>query len=207
MTTIFCYLRVSTEEQKLESSKMKILEYLVKKNFNTENVIWVDEKISGFNYSYAQRKIGTEILPKIKEGDMFIVNSLSRISRKLSDITKFIEHEVEKKKFTMIVVDKSIMIDGRDTTNAMTKMIIQVLGMCAEFEVNTLKERVKRGIQNYKQKHGRWGRRKGSGKMKLDKHKDEILEYLELGVKKKKLAEKYKVSQNTISNFVKRYKK
>lgn len=202
--TIYCYLRVSTNDQTLENSKMNILEHLVKNNYDTSNVKWIMEKISGYNYTYKERKIGTEILPNIKEGDMLIVSSLSRISRRLSDILSFVENEVAPRNFTLIIVKQNIKIDG--SPSAMNKMLLSVLAMCAEFEITTLRERTRDGIKRFKNENGRWGRKKGKGKMKLDKNKDIILKSIEEGVKKSFLAKKYKVCPNTISNFVKRYK-
>lgn len=199
---IYVYLRVSTEDQTLENSKLKILEYLVNNHYDTTNLEYVTEKKSGYKYSYKDRKIGTEILPKIQKGDIMIVNSLSRISRKLSDVLDFVEQEVTKKEFKVIIAKNNMILDN----SPLNKLVLSMLAMCAEFEINVLRERTKAGIERYKKEnHGKWGRPKGAGKCKLDKHISDVKKMIEDGVKFKFIAEKFNVSKNTVTNFVKKY--
>lgn len=200
---IYAYNRQSTEDQNLENGRLVIYDYLNKNNYNTSNLDFYSEIISGYKYSYSDRLIGTKILPKIKEGDILIVTELSRISRKLVDVLKFIENEVVKKKFKLIIIKNNMTIDD----NPLNKLIISVLAMCAEFEIDLLRSRTRDGIKRYRNEHnGQWGRRKGQkSKLKLYKYKDDILKMREIGVTQKKIAEKYKVSPLTISKFIKRY--
>jgi len=196
---IYAYLRVSTEDQTIENSKLLIYDYLSKNSYNTTNIVWVCEKKSGYTYGYAERLIGTEILPKIKKNDILIVSSLSRISRKLGDVLQFVEKEVTPRGFKLIIAKNNMVIDD----SPLNKLVLSMLAMCAEFEINTLRERTKQGIKRYKAEHGRWGRPKGAGKRKLDQYKAEIKTLLENGVKMKFIAQKYSVTPKTLSSYVK----
>jgi DNA invertase Pin-like site-specific DNA recombinase len=199
---IYAYLRVSTVDQTLENSKLLIYDYLNKNGLNTTNLEFVCEKKSGYKFGYKERLIGTNILPRIKKGDILIVSTLSRISRKLRDILKFVEEEVGPKDFKMIVAKNNLTIDN----SPLNKLLITMLATCAEFEIDVLRERTKQGIKRYKlENNGKWGRRKGEGSLKLDPYLEEIKKLLKMGIKYKSLADKYKVCPNTISNFVKRH--
>lgn len=198
---IFVYLRVSTEEQNLNNSKYKILEYLVNNHYDTTNIKFFEEKKSGYKYGYKDRLIGKEILPQIKKGDILIVNSLSRLSRKLSDVLDFVENEVIPKEFRVIIVNNNMILDN----SPLNKLVLSMLAMCAEFEINVLRERTKAGIERYRKQNKKWGRPKGIGKTKLDNNIADIKNMISQGVKKKFIADKYGVTRNTVSNFVKRY--
>lgn len=202
---IYAYLRVSTEEQSLNNSKLIIEDYLKNNKYNLSSVVWVKEKKSATKYLYMKRKIGTEILPKIKKGDIFIVSSLDRISRDFPDARAFIDKEIPSKEFVVIIAKYNLKIDS--SPNPTNRMVVNMLAMLAEFEVAVLKERTKQGIKRYKQENGgKWGRPKGSlGKSKLDPKKEEIRLKIKHGVKLYKIAEDCKVSTRTLSTFIKRH--
>ena len=203
IVNIYAYLRVSTEDQTIENSKLLIYDYLNKNRYDISNLEWICEKKSGYKYGYKERLIGTEILPKIKKDDILIVSSLSRISRKLADVLKFIEDEVTPMGFTLIIANKNMIIDD----NPLNKLVVSMLAMCAEFEINTLRERTKQGIKRYKaENNGKWGRPKGPGKKKLDPYKAEIKTLLEGGVKQCFIAKKYSVSPKTLCSYIKLHK-
>lgn len=201
--TIYAYLRVSTEDQTIENSKLLIYEYLNKNNYDTSNLKFICEKKSGYKYGYKERLIGTEIIPVIKENDILIVSSLSRISRKLIDILNFVEDEVSIKKFKLIIAKNNMIIDN----SPMNKLLISMLATCAEFEIDILRERTKQGIKRYKaENNGKWGRPKtNTAKRKLDVHKDEIFKLLDMDVKKTAIAKKFNVTNTTMYNFIKKY--
>jgi DNA invertase Pin-like site-specific DNA recombinase len=199
---IFIYLRVSTEDQTLENSRLKIFDYLINNHYDTSNVQIFKEKKSGYKYGYKERLIGTDIIPLMKEGDILIVNSLSRISRKLSDILHFVESVVIPNGLKVIIAKNNIILDN----NPLNKLLISMLAMTAEFEIDILRERTKAGIARYrKENNNKWGRPKGQGRTKLDNEISEVKRLINEGVKYKIIAQKYGVCPNTLTNFIKRY--
>ena len=194
-------MRVSTEDQTIENSKLLIYDYLKKHGYDLNKIEWICEKKSGYKYGYAERKISTDILPVIKKGDILIVSSMSRITRKLRDVLKFVEDEVIPKGFTLIIANNNMTID--DTP--VNKLILSMLAMCAEFEIDIGRQRTKQGIKRYIAENGHWGRPKGAGKCKLDKYKKEVKYLIDMGVKYKRIAQKYSVTCQTVSTFVKKH--
>ncbi len=204
---IYFYGRVSTQDQSLENQRIQLYDYLNKKNinYNSNDLIIIEEKISGYNSLYTKRKIGTEIIPNIKKNDLLIVCESSRIVRKVSNLLNFIENEVYKIGFSLHIIKNGMIIDG--TPNMMNKMILTVMGMCSEMEIDYLRHRIKQGIiRKRKENNGKWGRGKGSGKKKLDPYKEEIKNLLELGVSQRKLSKKYNVCITTMNKYVKQFK-
>jgi putative DNA-invertase from lambdoid prophage Rac len=199
--TIYAYLRVSTEDQTIENSKLLIYEYLNKNNYNTSKLKFYCEKKSGYKFGYKDRKI-SDILKVIKENDILIVSSLSRISRKLIDVLHFVENEVSTKKFKLIIAKNNMILDN----SPMNKLLISMLATCAEFEIDILRERTKAGIKRYKKENnGRWGRPKtNNAKRKLDPHKEEIIKMIKADMKKKNIATRFDVTPLTLRNFIKK---
>ena len=204
---IYFYNRQSTQEQNLANGRLQLYEYLHKNNlkYDSNNLKLFEEHASGYTKSYQVRLLGTDILPLIKELDILIVTEVSRISRKLSNVLEFIEKEVTPKKFKLHIIKNNMIIDD----SPMNKLIISVFGMCAEMEINYLKERTKNGIKRYKSEHdGKWGRPKATierpAKRKLDEHKEEIFKLVEMNVKKIAIAKKFNVTPTTMYNFIKK---
>jgi len=71
-----------------------------------------------------------------------------------------------------------------------SKIIAMVLAMAAEIERDLISQRTKAALATKRAAGVRLGRPSGPGKSKLDDRKDEILHFLELGVTKKRIAEK-----------------
>lgn len=204
MGKIFFYNRQSSDKQTLKNGE-EILNIYMKANklsYEEDKFKQVDEQASAFKYGYKLRKLGTVILPIISKNDTLLVTEISRISRKSIDIQNFIENEVLRIGFKLIIMSNGMIIDD----SIMSRMMVQVFAMMSEMEVRTMKKRTKIGIQRYKKEHnGEWGRRKGTKnkKNKLDNHKDEIIELLTIGLSKKKIADKYKVCPLTLRKFIK----
>ena len=201
---IYFYGRVSKQEQNLENQRIQLYDYLKKKNinYNSDDLIIIEEKISGYKTPYIKRKIGTEILPLIKKNDMLIVCESSRIVRRVSNLLKFVEEEVYKIGFSLHIIKNGLVIDG--VPNMMNKMILTVMGMCSEMEIDYLRNRIKQGIKRKRQENGnKWGRPKGIGRKKLEPYKEDIKKYLEIGVTQKKLAQIYEVCETTMNKYVK----
>jgi DNA invertase Pin-like site-specific DNA recombinase len=72
--------------------------------------------------------------------------------------------------------------------------------------VTSLSERTKEGLKAARAKGKLLGRPRGPGRSKLDKHRDEIIDKLTLGVPKAKIARRYNTTQANLHNWLKKNK-
>jgi DNA invertase Pin-like site-specific DNA recombinase len=86
------------------------------------------------------RPVLQEILRTIKEGDVLVVYKLDRLTRSLSDLLQILTC-LEKRKAQFQSLTENI-----DTTSAGGRMMMQMLGVFAEFERAMIRERTKLGI-------------------------------------------------------------
>ena len=101
-----------------------------------------EEKVSG--RSTEGRKELATILEFMAEGDSLTVHKLDRLGRNTRDVLNLV-HELTEKGCSLKVLEPAI-----DTSGAMGKMILTVLGMVSEMELGFIKERQRAGIQKAK---------------------------------------------------------
>jgi DNA invertase Pin-like site-specific DNA recombinase len=80
------------------------------------------------------------LLRSLKAGDVLVVWKLDRLTRSLSDLLQILK-KVEEIGACCLSLTESI-----DTTTAVGRMLIQVLGSFAEFERQMIRERTKLGL-------------------------------------------------------------
>ena len=136
------YARVSTQLQD-NASQIDAL-----KKAGCEMIF--EEKISGGRW---ERPKLQELLNYIRKDDIVVVWKLDRLSRSLKDLL-FIMEQIESKGAGFKSLTENI-----DTTTSAGKMMMQVVGVFAEFERNMLKERTRKGL-DYAKTQGRIGGRK-----------------------------------------------
>lgn len=143
------YARVSTEEQnearQLEMAKAQDVD---------ERYIFVDKQ-SGKNTERAELK---RMLSFLREGDVVIVESISRIARNTRDLLNIVD-ELQKKGVDFISLKESI-----DTSTPQGKFMLTVFGAMAELEREQILQRQKEGITIARAE----GKYKGKPKMKID---------------------------------------
>ena len=123
------YIRVSTKEQNT------IRQELLMQDLGVEKVYI--EKISGKNTNREQLK---EMLEYVREGDVVVVESISRFARNTKDLLELIEI-LEQKKVNFISKKETI-----DTSTPQGKFMLTVFGAMAELEREYTLERQKEGI-------------------------------------------------------------
>jgi len=101
-----------------------------------------EEKVSG--RSTEGRKELATILEFMVKGDSLTVHKLDRLGRNTRDVLNLV-HELTEKGCSLKVLEPAI-----DTSGAMGKMILTVLGMVSEMELGFIKERQRAGIQKAK---------------------------------------------------------
>jgi len=137
------YVRVSTAEQKLDRQLLA---------YKGADIVYSDS-ISGKNKNRPQLKA---MLQDLKANDVVVVKSLDRLSRSTMDLLE-IAQEIESKGATIKVIDKDI-----DTSTAIGKFFLTIIGAVAELERANILQRVKEGITIAKEQGKYKGRKKGS---------------------------------------------
>lgn len=181
------YLRVSTEgakngrEQTTDSQRLEIENYLKAKGI-TEFQIYEDKGISGRKRDRPQLN---KMIADCKKGDIktVIVYKLDRLARSLADLLEIITL------FQKLKVEFVSVKDFIDMSTASGRLLFMVLGAVAQFECDTIRERVLSGLANAKSKGIKLGRPFKKGHSVVKKMKDEgksvreIAEHTGLSVK------------------------
>ena len=199
-TAIYC--RVSTEEQATEgfsihAQKDKLTKYA---NINDWDIVdyYVDDGISGKNLT--ERPEVSRLIEDVKKGKIknVLIYKLDRLTRSVKDLIYLIEL-FDKNNCTFNSQTEKI-----DTSNAVGRMFVKIIGIFAEFERENLAERVTFGYEqktregNYTNCNGVFGYDYilGKGKLKINKNEAEYVRkiynwYLE-GESMLKIAKKLK---------------
>ena len=188
MNTIFGYWRCSTDAQDQERQIRSL------KDAGVE--VLKGDKITGTS-DYSDRKELSKLLDEIKEGDLLILDELSRLGRTM--VTMLVE--VNK------LLDKGVKIrtlDGRLDTTTMNKeiinLIVGVMGYSAEMELTNIKRRTAEGRAVALSRGVKFG-----AKRKYDKHQvQEILRKRKEGEGYGTIARSLGMSRATIQTIVKR---
>jgi DNA invertase Pin-like site-specific DNA recombinase len=136
------YVRVSTVDQNTER-QLEGIE--VDKKFT--------DKCSGKDMKRPQLHAALEYL---RDGDVLVVHSMDRLARNLDDLRRMVM-ELTGRGVVIEFVKERMTFTGED--NAMSKLLLSVMGAFAEFERSLLKERQREGIAIAKQKGVYTGRK------------------------------------------------
>lgn len=174
------YARVSTEEQN-GNGQVKELEKVCDK---------VEmEYASGGRWD---RPALQNILRGIKAGDVLVVWKLDRLTRSLSDLLQIL------KRLEEVGAGFRSLTEAIDTTTAVGRMLMQVLGSFAEFERAMIRERTKLGLARARLE-GRVGGNRASLSPKQAAH---ALSMIDEGKSQSEIAELFKVHRSTICRLV-----
>ena len=190
MNTIFGYWRCSTDAQDQERQIRSLVDSGVKELRG--------DKITATS-DYADRKELSKLLEEINEGDLLILDELSRLGRTM--VTMLVE--VNK------LLDKGVKIrtlDGRLDTTTMNKeiinLIVGVMGYSAEMELTNIRRRTAEGRAVAKSRGVKFGM-----KRKYDQHQiAEIMSKREQGEGYGTIGRSLGMSRATVASIVKREK-
>lgn len=191
------YLRVSTIEQDLEKNKADILHLANEKNLG--KVEFVQEKVSG-KVSWKQRKIGP-LLSELTKGDVILLSEFSRLGRSMLECMEIISVALHKG-IRIYTVKGGWQLDN----SIQSKVMAMVFSMAAEIERELISKRTQEALQTRKLAGVTLGRPKGPGKSKLDIYRVEIEALLNNGSRQKFIAQRYKTTEATLSNWMKKNK-
>jgi DNA invertase Pin-like site-specific DNA recombinase len=173
--TVIGYTRVSTDKQDLEKQKHLLLEYAQAKQMIIQE--FIDSEVSSTK-GEKERKID-ELLSRLQKGDTLLVAELSRLGRNMLQTLNII-NELSEKEVSLVFVRQPEL----STTGSHTKLLLAIYSYFAEAERDYISMRTKQGLAAARAKGVKLGRPKGSRNKEriLDSHRNEILQYLEMGV-------------------------
>jgi DNA invertase Pin-like site-specific DNA recombinase len=176
---IYGYIRVSTDEQKVDSQKNLISRYCMEKKMLVDE--WMELEISS-RKSLRQRRI-EELITKLEKGDVVIVSELSRLGRSIKEVLDIIERLVNQNGSRLILVKQNLDINPDNTNDLTNKILITIFAMLAELERDFISERTKEGLSARKAKGLHLGKPKGTIQSSMyDKDQEQIFHLHQLGV-------------------------
>lgn len=139
---VYQYSRISTEKQSLAQQQLRVKEFLDMKGWELTATI-AEEDISGYKIGYKDRRL-TELLDMMQEGDILVVSELSRLCRKMSDMSKLINEDLKPRKLRLIIVSMNIDLQC-DKMKAIDELIINNFAFAAQCEAEMLHDRINAG--------------------------------------------------------------
>ncbi|MAS35611.1 MAG: resolvase [Anaerolineaceae bacterium] len=174
MTTIG-YIRVSTDEQDLQKQRHLLLEY------SQQHKLLIDEFIEieiSSRKNQRERRI-TELIDKLKDGDLLLVAELSRLGRNMLETLNII-HDLTEKGVKIIFIRQPEL----STTGPHTQLLLAIYSYFAESEREFISIRTKQGLAAVKARGQMLGRPKGrkNKSRPLDPYREEIKGHLRSGI-------------------------
>jgi DNA invertase Pin-like site-specific DNA recombinase len=194
MKTI-AYLRVSTNEQDLDSQRLAILNYAHKTGIQIDRFI---QSQASSRKTPKERQLDL-VLEALEPGDTLIISELSRLGRSLGQIIRFVDELIAREAHFLALKENIALLGKKDIQ---TKVMITMFGLFAEIERDLISERTKEGMEKAKSKGRKAGRPKGKGKSRLDGREDEIAKLLEKGVSKSSMARMMEISRTALNSFI-----
>ncbi len=151
------------------------------------------EKISGKSIKRPELE---KCLEYIREGDTLHVHSMDRLARNLKDLQNIVD-DLTGQGITIKFHKENLVFSSE--ANAMSKLLLQVMGAFAEFERSLIKERQLEGIEAAKKKGKHLGRAPSLSENQIN----EALTLLESGLPKTEVAKHFEISRSTLYNVLK----
>lgn len=147
---VFLYLRVSTNDQNVESQKFALLDYCSKQGLQNYEM-FIDHGISGAKES---RPALNDMMARVEkqECSQVIVFSFSRFARSVSHLLKALQ-KFKEKNIRFVSTTEQL-----DTNSPMGLALFTILGALAQMEREIIRNRVIAGLQNARAKGKHIGR-------------------------------------------------
>lgn len=178
------YIRVSTEAQNTARQE----EALALLNLDK---IFID-KASGKD---TERPQLTAALSHVREGDTFIIYSMDRLSRSLTDLTSLVKN-LTSKGVKVQFIKESLSFTGEN--NALANLMLGIMGSLAEWERSVIRERQLQGIAIAKAAGVYKGRKKS---LSSNEHA-EVKRLSAAGESKSVIARKFGISRPTLYSYL-----
>ena len=198
---IYGYLRVSSDEQDVNSQKQGVVKFANEHNMEIGKFI-SDEGVSG-GKDPDKRNLGP-LLKLIKEGDIIICSEISRLGRDLYMVMDILHFCMERKAVIYTVKDRFTLGD-----DIQSKVLAFAFGLSAEIERQMIRQRTKEGLRMRVKMGVLVGRPLGSvaeGPQDIsEEDKKLLIEQFRWGVPERRLAENFKVDRNTVTRWLHRW--
>jgi DNA invertase Pin-like site-specific DNA recombinase len=149
------------------------------------------DKASGKDTKRPQLQAALEYL---RDGDVLAVHSMDRLARNLDDLRKIVLDLTER---GVVVEFEKEKLTFTSEANAMSKLLLSVMGAFAEFERSLIKERQREGIAVAK----RAGVYKGRKPSLTTERVTELRARIAGGEKKAALAREFGISRETLYQY------
>lgn len=136
------------------------------------------------------------MLSFVRDGDAVIVHSMDRLARNLDDLRRIVKMLTERGA-RIEFVKEALVFTGDDSP--MSTLLLNVMGAFAEFERSLIKERQKEGIALARAKGVYTGRKPTLSVGQVA----ELKEKIRLGIPKSKVARDFKISRETVYQYLK----
>lgn len=194
---IYGYLRVSSDEQDVNSQKQGVDKFAADKGWTIDKYI-TDEGVSG-GKDPDKRNLGP-LLKLIKKDDVIISSEISRLGRDLYMVMDILHFCMERGAMIYTVKDKFILGD-----DIQSKVLAFAFGLSAEIERQMIRQRTREGLR-LRMKMGVLVGRPLSDTLTVnenfEKQKDMILEQYKWGVPLHRIASNFGTTKNTIDRML-----
>lgn len=199
---IYGYLRVSTDEQDINSQRQGVNAFAEKNGWSIEKYI-TDEGVSG-GKDPSKRNLGG-LLNSLKKGDVVIASEISRLGRDLYMVMDILHFCMEREVVIYTVKDNFTL--GKDIQS---KVLAFAFGLAAEIERQMIQQRTREGLK-LRMKMGILLGRPLSTNTELKciipeavlRDKEKILSAVEFGASFANIAKKYCVNKDSVRRWCK----
>lgn len=198
---IYGYLRVSSDEQDVNSQKQGVEQFAKDKGWTIDKYI-TDEGVSG-GKDPDKRNLGP-LLKLVNKDDVIICSEISRLGRDLYMVMDILHFCMERGCIIHTVKDHFTL--GSDIQS---KVLAFAFGLSAEIERQMIQQRTKEGLRLRVKQGILLGRppmtRLSAPITDLSDKKDKVIEQFNWGVPMRRLAQNFGVDRNTIARWLHRW--
>lgn len=169
MNKNYCYIRISTDKQLYDRQ----IEILRNAGYTPDNSVFIEEIYTG---KRKNRPLFDKMIEEMQKGDTLVVESLSRLGRSIVNNNEIINYLIYKKQCNIKILKENFDLRANGEMDSMTKLLLNIFSVFAEFERDQLSERTKEGLKATRQKGTRIGRPRNKFSSKINFIK--TLEYM-----------------------------
>lgn len=191
---IYGYLRVSSDEQDVNSQKQGVEAFAKDKGWKIDKYI-TDEGVSG-GKDPDKRNLGP-LLKQVNKDDIIICSEISRLGRDLYMVMDILHFCMERGCIIYTVKDRFVLGD-----DVQSKVLAFAFGLSAEIERQMIRQRTKEGLRLRMKLGILLGRPVGQmsreDSYKCEPYKDDIIKAFEWGAPIRAISRKVNIDRNTI---------
>ena len=198
---IYGYLRVSSDEQDVNSQKQGVETFAKEKGWTIDKYI-TDEGVSG-GKDPDKRNLGP-LLKLVQKGDVIICSEISRLGRDLYMVMDILHFCMDRGCIIYTVKDRFTLGD-----DIQSKVLAFAFGLSAEIERQMIRQRTKEGLRLRVKQGILLGRpplsQCSEPVVDLSDKKEQVIEQFKWGVPERRLAANFGVDRNTIARWLHRW--